>query len=146
MDISLKNDVNNHLSYEIKEIVGKIIREILEKDKIIRLDFSRMAVKIESWWKKQKGLNQVEQKSVLRQLFFKNFNKDELFMLQSFGRSNSDIAAIVISNVFSSSDRNLAAIVHEALSEISGIVNATLKTHNFANLKAQIFAKKLRFY
>jgi hypothetical protein len=26
------------------------------------------------------------------------------------------------------------------------IVNATLKTHNFANLKAQIFAKKLRFY
>jgi hypothetical protein len=30
--------------------------------------------------------------------------------------------------------------------EVRSSVNATLKTHNFANLKAQIFAKKLRFY
>lgn len=106
------------------EIIGSLIRKELQKHTLIRKNMSYLGLIIEDWWaqlsNKDSSIRNINQ---LRQIIENNLLPEELLAIQSIGLESSAIVGILFENLFNTEDRDLALLVHEAMTRIAGVLD-----------------------
>ncbi|MCE2706750.1 MAG: hypothetical protein LW807_06715 [Proteobacteria bacterium] len=98
-------------------LTPSFIREELNKENVITLDFEYLTEKIEKWWfYRNITFSNHLLKLQLISLLLDNFKNEHIKYFDKLGRNY--ISAICITNVFSVDNYILALIVHEAMCEI----------------------------
>jgi hypothetical protein len=106
------------------EIIGSLLRKELQKHRVVRKDMSYLGLMIEDWWAQlsnkdcsNRNINQ------LRQFIEKNLLPQELVVIRSIGLETSGVVGVLYENLFNTEDRNLAFLVHEAMTHIAGVLD-----------------------
>jgi len=95
---------------------GGLIRQFIQQEKIILLDLSYIAEKIEHWWTDNKhGTYTHLTKLSLIGVIQSNIKPDDYYYFDKVGMNG--ISGVCVTGVFDIDDFRLAHIVHEALSE-----------------------------
>lgn len=106
------------------EIIGSLLREALLEEQLRRIDASYLGLAINQWWLERPAgpINEVI-RSTLRILILDTLQPNHLECLRTVGTKQSRLAAVFFEKTFSIASKELAGLVHEALSDIAGIVD-----------------------
>lgn len=98
---------------------GQLIRNEINKEYLLTLDFSYLTKLVESWWKKTEKSYQFHiLKIQFQNLLINNIKKEDFYYFDKIGLAKYHISAICIKNIFNTASRKLAFVAHEAISEL----------------------------
>lgn len=106
------------------EVMGSMIRWELEREKVLRLDMSYLGDRINQWWLGRKA-DEITPATIatLRVLIGDSLKKEHLECLRNVGDAKASISAVLLTHMFSFPSKQLALLVHEAISETVGIAD-----------------------
>lgn len=105
-------------------LLGSFVRAEFLKEKVIRIDASALGHRVDRWWKNH-PTRQIDDltHSELKKEILEYMSLDYLNLLRKVGLAKSGVAALLLEHTFNISDKNLALVVHEVMSDIAGIVD-----------------------
>ncbi|MES2770269.1 MAG: hypothetical protein V4596_14090 [Bdellovibrionota bacterium] len=106
------------------EIIGGILRREFQKEQIKRLNLSYLSSGIDQWW--DEGGSTLKSEVALAKLYtliIETLKSEDLEIIQSVGCDNKKISAVFMEYIFNIPSKELAQLVHEAMSKIGGIID-----------------------
>ena len=115
------NGTRSIISYKI---IGSILRNELNKERVTRIDLSYLGHQINLWWaaRSKDAISHLTQ-SDLKMLILEVLKTEHLEMMQNMGVKNVNGAAVLIEHSFSCAESELGLLVHEVMAGIAGIVD-----------------------
>ena len=105
-------------------VVGAMVRADLAKEVVLRIDATYLSRVVDGWWTERESRSPAPADLAdLKLLISATLQPDHLRALQSVGCAATKISAVLLTHAFSVADKRLARLVHEAVTEIAGIVD-----------------------
>lgn len=106
------------------EILGAMIRDELAQERVLRIDATYLGHAIGQWWN-ERAKGELNERSALslRMLIVDTLKLEHLTALREVGSKKSRNAALLFERCFNVADKDLARLVHEALSDIAGLID-----------------------
>lgn len=109
------------------EIVGSMVRREVEKAKITKLDLSYLSAYIEDWWRlpeaKDESYPGLQKNYLLKKIIIENLDPAHLETIKTLGLNDVGHVGVLLENVFSIPDKNLASLIHKIFTEILGLTD-----------------------
>lgn len=134
IELWTESQSQNHL-----QLLGSIVRDELEKETLLRLDVSYLGDRINRWWldRKDSPITECTHSSMVM-LIKETMQPSHLEILKTIGSQKTRIAALLLKHAFTFINKDLAQLVHEAISEIAGIVDIKYPYEEHKELSPQI--------
>lgn len=118
----------HHQESKESKLVNRL-RAAANKEQAIRLNASYIKPVIHAWWHEYQNKHEVnaeakvadEPKQQLKRLLQSTFCHGEIALLRQVGSNDHHLSAVCLYGLFDIENRTLAAYVHDALSELSGL-------------------------
>ncbi|WP_085706687.1 hypothetical protein [Pseudomonas sp. B35(2017)] len=122
----------------------EFFRHEISNEKTISLDFDYISGTIESWWSKNKERDIHTLKIELTNIFMTYLHPDHIAYFGKVGIAKSGVAAVCITNIFTTDSPELALTVHEALADLFHLTDIKYEYEDHKALYLKPSAEKYR--